>query len=75
MQRIRRMTADPSCAAEKHGSALAVIDLPNSSGGLSDDEVSDICRNALALPADAGAGARKVLSGINPSRTIGARHG
>jgi hypothetical protein len=78
------MIADLSCAADEHGSAMAalallvaMIDLLNSSSKLSDDEVSYICRNAQALLPDAGAGAdgaRKVLSGINLARTMGARH-
>jgi hypothetical protein len=54
-----------------------MIDLLNSSGRLSHDEVSDICCNAKALLPDAGAGAdgaRKVLSGISLSRTIGVKH-
>jgi hypothetical protein len=78
------MIADLSRAAEERGSAMAalalvvaIVDLLNSSGRLSDDEVSDICRNAQALLPDAGAGAdgaREIFSGVSLSRTLGAQH-
>jgi hypothetical protein len=76
------MIVDLTCGTSEKGNAMAalalvvaVIDLLNSSGKLSDDEVSDICRNAQALLPDAGgaaADARKVLSGISLSRTMAA---
>jgi hypothetical protein len=50
-----------------------MIDLLNSSGMLSDDEVMDICRNAQALLPDTGVGtdeARTALAGITLTRTV-----
>lgn len=74
------MIADLTCGASKNGQAMAamalvvaMIDLLNSAGKLSDDEVSDICRNAQALLPDAGVAAvdaRKALSGISLVRTV-----
>jgi hypothetical protein len=74
------MIADLSCGASESGRAMAamalvvaMIDLLNSAGKLSDDEVSDICRNAQALLPDAGAAAddaRKALSGISLVHTV-----
>jgi hypothetical protein len=76
------MIADLTCDASEKGNAMAamalvvaMIDLLNSAGRLSDDEVSDICRNAQALLPDTGgaaADARKVLSGISLSGTMAA---
>ena len=75
------MIADLTCGTSESGNAMAamalvvaMIDLLNSAGKLSDDEVGDICRNAQALLPDAGAAAdeaRKALSGISLLRTMG----
>lgn len=75
------MIADLTCGATESGKAMAamalvvaMIDLLNSSGKLSDDEVGDICRNAQALLPDSGAtadDARRALAGISLARTIG----
>jgi hypothetical protein len=58
------MIIDLSCATGPKGNSLAalallvaMIDLLNSSGKLSDDEVTAICRNAQALLPDPGADA------------------
>jgi hypothetical protein len=71
--------ADLTCGSGK-GNAMAalalvvaMIDMLNSSGKLSDDEVTDICRSSQALLSEAGAEAddvRKALSGIALARSI-----
>jgi hypothetical protein len=76
------MMIDFSCGASQAGNSMAalalvvaMIDLLNSAGKLSDDEVADICRNARALLPDADTvadDARKALSGIALSRTLAA---
>jgi hypothetical protein len=73
------MMIDFSCGASARGNSIAalalmvaMIDLLNSAGTLSDDEVIDICRNAQALLPEAGGDAdeaRKALSGITMART------
>jgi hypothetical protein len=74
------MMIDFGCDASARGNSIAalalvvaMIDLLNSAGTLSDDEVNDICRNAQALLPEAGGDAdeaRKALSGIATSRTV-----
>jgi exoribonuclease II len=74
------MIADLTCIVNEKANGMAalalvvaMIDLLNSSGKLSDDEVSDICRNAQALLPEADTAAddaRKVLSGISLTRSI-----
>jgi hypothetical protein len=74
------MIADLTCGISEKGNAMAamalvvaMIDLLNSSGKISDDEVSDICRNAQALFPEVGgaaADARKVVSSIRLSRIM-----
>jgi hypothetical protein len=73
------MMVDFTCGAGEDGNSIAalalvvaMIDLLNSSGKLSDGEVADICRNAQALLPESGAAAdeaRKALSGITLSHT------
>jgi hypothetical protein len=75
------MMVDFICGASGTGTlpalalVVAMVDLLNSAGKLTDDEVGDICRNAQSLLPEAGAdaeGARKALAGITLSRTMAA---
>lgn len=73
------MMIDFACGTGEDGNSVAalalvvaMIDLLNSSGKLSDGEVADICRNAQALVPDSGAvadEARKVLFRLTLSHT------
>jgi hypothetical protein len=59
--------------ARRNGARGGHDRLLNSSGKLSDDEVTDICRNAQALLPDAGVDAddaRTALAGITLTRTV-----